>query len=133
MSRPSPREAPVSSTMRFFSEKGSTMSQPPGGDAERGGDQANGVAHAAETQARAPQARHLGRRRIAEILAVGKRLRLAGGSVGLELGQRNMHGARAGGVEGRIYNAHRLSAHGRAVASGPHPARIDAMHPLDAT
>src|SRR5260221_14216446 len=107
MSRPSPREAPVSSTMRFFSEKRSTMSQPPGGDAERGGDQANGVAHAAETQARAPQARHLGRRRIAEILAVGKRLRLAGGPVGLELGQSTRQGARAGEEEARAWLAPR--------------------------
>src|SRR5437016_13708611 len=102
MSRPSPREAPVSSTMRFFREKRSAMLEPPGDDAERGGDQANGVARAAETQAGAAEARHLGRRRIAEILALRKLLRLARGPVGFEPGQGAGQGARAGEEEARV-------------------------------
>src|SRR5258708_38365965 len=110
MSRRSPREAPVSSTMRFFSENRSAMSEPPGGAAECRGDQANGVTHAAKTQARAPQARHLGRRRIAEILALGKRLRLAGGAVGLEPGQSGGERACAGQEEPRVELAHRRRA-----------------------
>src|SRR5260370_839278 len=84
MSRPSPREGPVSSTMRFFSEKRAAMFLPsglqvPACHTERRGDQANGMADAAESQSGTAKLRHLGRRRIAEILALGKLLRLARG------------------------------------------------------
>src|SRR5689334_18868284 len=95
MSRPSPREAPVSSTMRFFRENRSGMVFP-SCHTECGGNQANGMVRAAEPQPGAAKVRHLGRRRIAEILSLGKRLRLARGPVGFEFGQGSGQGARTG-------------------------------------